>query len=179
MSFQSSWHRDRTLEPWKQIPWGFLSFCCVRATYHDKFCRTLGEHQAHGRGQLALCLRPRDGNTMLWLRFSVLPPFSSVGISQWNNHTQHKSIFIITEIFLTCYYLSEANMHYVPNLLYFGLVKCSYNTLDGYPLSLWIFLLSDRLSGTFKHRKKIRLFKVWYTSGLWAELWVHYLWNLS
>lgn len=46
--------------------------------------------------------------------------FSFVDIDQWNNHIQHKSIFIITENIQTCYYLSDINVHCVQNLLYFG-----------------------------------------------------------
>lgn len=42
-----------------------------------------------------------------------------------------------------------------------------------------ITLLSNRLSDTFKHRKKFRLFKVWDPSGPWAEFWGCYLWILS
>lgn len=35
------WCWDRTLEPWIQIPWGFLIFFCLRASYRHKFCITL------------------------------------------------------------------------------------------------------------------------------------------
>lgn len=41
INFQHLWCWDRTLEPWIQIPWGFLIFFCLRASYHHKFCITL------------------------------------------------------------------------------------------------------------------------------------------